>query len=73
MFLQDNLVDNAIIVFQENVRLFPNEANAWDSLGEAYFLKRDKDNALKSYRKALELDPNSKSAQAIILKLENIK
>jgi len=72
-FLQEKSVDNAIIVFQENVKLFPNEANSWDSLGEAYFSNRDKENALKSYSKALELDPNSESAKAMILKLENIK
>lgn len=72
-FLQEKLIDNAIIVFQENVKLFPNEANSWDSLGEAYFINRDKENALKSYTKALLLDPNSKSAKAMIQKLENIK
>ncbi len=72
-FLQEKLVDNAITVFQENVKLFPNEANSWDSLGEAYFINRDKENALKSYTKALDLDPNSESAKAMILKLEKIK
>lgn len=72
-FLQEKLVDNAIIVFQENVKLFPNDANSWDSLGEAYFIKRDKENAIKSYTKALVLDPNSKSAKAMIQKLKNIK
>ncbi len=72
-FLQEKLVDNAIIAFQENTKLFPNEANTWDSLGEAYFINREKENALKSYTKALELDPNSESAKAMILKLENIK
>ncbi len=72
-FLQEKMVDNAIIVFQENVKLFPNEANSWDSLGEAYFIKRDKENALKSYTRAFELDPNSESAKAMISKLENIK
>lgn len=72
-FLQENSVDNAIIVFQENVKLFPNEANSWDSLGEAYFTNHDKENALKSYTRALDLDPNSKSTKAMIQKLENIK
>lgn len=72
-FLQEKLVDNAIIVFQESVKLFPNDANSWDSLGEAYFIKRDKENAIKSYTKALVLDPNSKSAKAMIQKLKNIK
>lgn len=72
-FLQDKLIDEALIVFQKNTKLFSNDANAWDSLGEAYFIKRDKENALKSYKKALELDPNSVSAQKMIKKLESLK
>lgn len=72
-FLKEKSVDNAIIVFQENVKISPNNANAWDSLGEAYFVNGDKKNALKSYRKALALDPNSESAKAMIQKLETIK
>ncbi|WP_449387100.1 S41 family peptidase [Chryseobacterium lineare] len=72
-FLKGKSVDNAIIVFQENVKLFPDNSNTWDSLGEAYFINGDKENALKSYRKALALDPNSESAKAMIQKLETIK
>ncbi|AZB29729.1 S41 family peptidase [Chryseobacterium balustinum] len=72
-FLKEKSVDNAIIVFQENAKLSPNNANNWDSLGEAYFINGDKENALKSYQKALALDPNSESAKAMIQKLETIK
>lgn len=72
-FLQEKSINEAIIVFQENTKLFPEESNSWDSLGEAYFHKRDKNNALKSYQKALTLDPNSASAKKMIQKLENIK
>lgn len=72
-FLKEKSVDNAIIVFQENAKLFPDNSNTWDSLGEAYFINGDKENALKSYQKALALDPNSESAKAMIQKLETIK
>ena len=71
-YLQDKAVDDALIVFQENVKLFPGDANSWDSLGEAFFVSRDKENALKSYKKALELDPSSESAKKMIEKLERI-
>lgn len=70
-YLNDKLIDEAIIVFQENVKLFPNDANSWDSLGEAYFVNHDKENALMSYKKAFTLDSNSESAKAMIQKLEN--
>lgn len=72
-FFKEKSVDNAIIVFQENAKLFPDNSNTWDSLGEAYFINGDKENALKSYRKALALDPNSESAKTMIQKLETIK
>lgn len=72
VFLQDKLIDDALIVFQENVKLFPNDSNSWDSLGEAYFANHDKENALKSYNKALELDSGSESAKAMIQKLESM-
>jgi TolA-binding protein len=72
-FLQEKNIDNALKVFQENAKLFPNEANSWDSLGEAYFYKKDKENALKAYKKALEIDASSESAKKMILKLESIK
>ena len=70
--LKDKSIEEAIIVFEENTRLLPNESNSWDSLGEAYFYKRDKENALKAYKKALELDPNSESAKKMIEKLESL-
>lgn len=69
-FLKEKSVDNAIVVFQENAKQFPNNANAWDSLGEAYAANQDRENALKSYKKALEIDPNLESAKAMIQKLE---
>nr|WP_315166239.1 S41 family peptidase [uncultured Flavobacterium sp.] len=67
--LKEKSVDNAIVVFEENARLFPDDANTWDSLGEAYFINNDKENALKSFKKALALNPNSESAKAMIQKL----
>lgn len=72
-FLKEKSVENAIVVFEENARLYPDNANTWDSLGEAYFINQDIENALKAYKKALALDPNSESAKATIQKLETIK
>ncbi|HWA35275.1 MAG TPA: DUF2911 domain-containing protein [Cyclobacteriaceae bacterium] len=51
------LTDKAIKVLTVNTARFPKSANAWDTLGEAYFRKGDKTNAVKSFRKALSLDP----------------
>ncbi len=71
-YLQEKSFDDAIIVFQENIKLFPNDANTWDSLGEAYFVNHDKENALKSYTKALKLNPKSESAKTMIQKIKTL-
>ncbi len=51
------LHDKAIQVFITNTERFPKSANGWDSLGEAYFTKGDKENAIKSFKKSLSLNP----------------
>jgi hypothetical protein len=49
--------EKAIEVLAMNTKKYPNSANAWDSLGEAYALKGDKSNAIKNFKKALTLNP----------------
>ena len=61
---------DAIEIFKLNVENFPQSANVYDSLGEAYSRHGDRDLALTSYRKALALDPKSTSAPAAIKRLE---
>lgn len=55
--LGNNQFDKAIEILALNVKNHPNSANAWDSLGEAYALKGDKPNAVKSFKKSLTLNP----------------
>lgn len=49
--------DRAIKVFTTGTVRFPNSATIWDSLGETYFMKGDKDNAIKCFKKSLSLNP----------------
>ncbi len=51
-------LEPALYVFQLNTKLFPDSANAWDSLGEACWKTKQKDKAIECYNKAIELDPN---------------
>lgn len=53
---EDKATDWIIELFKLNVQLFPNNANLWDSLGDGYKNSGDKDQAIKAYKKALELD-----------------
>jgi CubicO group peptidase (beta-lactamase class C family) len=68
--LAENELDRAILIFKENVRLFPDEPNPYDSLGEAYLKKGERENALKYYQKALEIDPEFPSARAAVEELK---
>ncbi|WP_052143777.1 serine hydrolase domain-containing protein [Wocania ichthyoenteri] len=47
--------DWALELFKLNVKLFPEDGNLWDSLGEAYLKYDKKEEALMSYTKAVEL------------------
>lgn len=59
----------ALTYFKLNVKNYPKSSNAFDSLGEVYFNLGDKVNALKSYKKSFDLDPNNKNALKMIKQL----
>jgi len=63
--------DLAITIFEYNTEAFPNSANTYDSLAEAYMKNGDKKNAIINYKKALELDPGNKNAEEMLTKLNN--
>ena len=64
--LQRGKSGDAVEVFKQTVADHPQSANAYDSLGEAYIKLGDKEEAIKSYRKSLELNPgNGNAAQAL--------
>lgn len=55
--LNANQQDKAIEIFVMNTKKHPESANVWDSLGEAYALKGDKQNAINNFKKSLSLNP----------------
>lgn len=55
--LGNNDFDKAIEVLALATTRYPNSANAWDSLGEAYALKGDGKTAIKHFKKSLTLNP----------------
>jgi len=53
----------AVEIFRLVTDLYPNSANAYDSLAEGYARSGDKDSAIQHYRRALALDPTSENAR----------
>jgi tetratricopeptide (TPR) repeat protein len=68
--LNEKKVDLAIEVFKLNVRKFPDEANSFDSLAEAYMVKGDIKTSIKYYKKALEVDPNFENSKKMLETLQ---
>lgn len=69
--LQLKKVAEAIEIFKLNVEAYPQAANAYDSLGEAYMVHGDKDLAIANYKKSLELNPKNTNATAQLALLTN--
>ena len=67
--MENNELEMAIEVFKLNVKLFPGIANVFDSLGEAYMNKGDKNLAIENYKKVIELQPGNKHAKEMLDKL----
>jgi tetratricopeptide (TPR) repeat protein len=61
-------LDQSIEVFKLNAAFAPS-ANAYDSLGEAYMARGDRELAIQNYEKSLELDPGQASAIEALKKL----
>ena len=69
--LNINRVNDAITIFSLNVKEFPDYANGYDSLGEAYMKTGQTELAIKNYEKSLELNPDNENAQKMLDKLKN--
>ena len=68
--LRGGMVADAIAIFGFGTRLAPQDANLFDSLGEALEAAGRKEDAVRSYRRSLELNPKNSNAVARLKVLE---
>jgi hypothetical protein len=68
-FLNAKKFDQAVLVLKLNVETFPDSFNTWDSLGEAYMDRGDKELAIENYSKSLALNPKNNGAREQLAKL----
>jgi cytochrome c-type biogenesis protein CcmH/NrfG len=65
-FLQNEKTKDAIMLLKLNTIAFPNSANVFDSLGEAYLKDGQIDLAILNFERSLELDPNNENARKVL-------
>jgi len=64
-------IKEALEVFRLNTEAFPESFNVWDSYAEAFMMSGDKENAIRYYKKSLEINPGSTSGIEALKKLES--
>ncbi len=69
-YFQAGRFDDAIRIFQKNVREFSDSANVYDSLGEAYAAAGKKELAIENYEKSVKLNPKNQNGIEHLKKLK---
>ena len=65
-----NKLDEAIKCFELNTKNYPTSFNAFDSLGDGYAAKGDKEKAIAAYKKSIAINPNVEVTQMKLKALE---
>ncbi|REJ77519.1 MAG: hypothetical protein DWQ47_14175 [Acidobacteria bacterium] len=63
--------DSALGMFKLNKEFFPKSWSVYESLGDVYLLKEDRELALKNFRRSLELNPGNRRVQKKMEDLES--
>jgi CubicO group peptidase (beta-lactamase class C family) len=71
-FLYHNQIKSAIEVFELAIRTDPENANLYDSLGEAYYKAKEYEKSKINFEKSLNLNPNNSNAEAYIIAINKI-
>jgi tetratricopeptide (TPR) repeat protein len=61
---------DAVEIFKLNAESYPSSANVYDSLGDALVAAGRTDDAIKSYQKALSIDPNFQTSADALKRLK---
>lgn len=69
LLLGDGKTDEALRVFRLNKEQYPADWNAWDSYGEACSKAGMKDEAIRSYERAITIDPTQENPRKMLREL----
>lgn len=68
-FIRKKDLDSALEIFKINTELYPKSSNVFNSLGEAYLLKKDTVNAILSLKKSLSINSENKDSKRLLDKI----
>lgn len=69
-YLSSNREEEAVKIFMLNTLAYPNSFNAWDSYGEGLMRIGKMKEAVSSYEKSLELNPENSNAEQMIKRIK---
>lgn len=69
-FMEQDDIQDALQIFELNIELYPKAPNTYDSYGEALLKIGKEREAIKAYKKALELNPENENAQRVLKELQ---
>ncbi|MGS2740170.1 alpha/beta hydrolase-fold protein [Sinomicrobium sp. M5D2P17] len=69
--LRSNNIDEAIKIFKQNVENYPDSWNVYDSMGEAYMKKGERQLAIENYEKSVDLNADNQAGRKALNKLKN--
>ena len=68
--LQQRKIAEALAVFRANAEAYPESADVWDDLADAYAASAQRERALEASRKSLAIEPNGTEALEMLRRLE---
>ena len=72
-FVREQKYDEALEIFKINTQLYPKSSNVFNSLGEAFYLKKDTVNAIFNFKKSLSINPENRNSKRFIKRLTKDK
>lgn len=71
-YMNKDEIQKAIQIFEFAILAYPDNANLYDSLGEAYFYTEEYDKSRENYEKSLRYNPNNTNARDYLSKLDEL-
>ncbi|MCK4549092.1 MAG: hypothetical protein KAU49_02945, partial [Candidatus Krumholzibacteria bacterium] len=73
VFLFNKHVDESILVFKTNVKMYPESWNTYDSMGEALLVAGKLEKSRKYYEKSIAMNPENENGKKMLAKIDKLE